>query len=67
MALPLTAQDGQSVYSRPPRTGCSSAGSSCSRTRPPERKRQLELNIKVYETLVNEEPANKPMPIKFQV
>ncbi len=33
----------------------------------PQHRRQLELNVKVYETLVNEEPSNKPIPVKLQV
>jgi hypothetical protein len=67
VALPLTAKEGQAVYIQAARDRLQECREQLQRNPSPERRRQLELNVKVYETLVNEEPSNKPMPVKFQV
>lgn len=67
VALPLTAKDGQAVYIQAAKDRLQQCREQLQQNPLPERRRQLELNVKVYETLVNEEPSNKPMPIKLQV
>lgn len=67
VALPLTAQEGQAVYLQAAKDRLQQCREQLQQNPPPERRRQLELNMKVYETLVNEEPSNQPAPIKLQV
>jgi hypothetical protein len=67
VALPLTAQDGQAVYLQAAEDRLQQCQELLQQNPSRERRQQLELNVKVYETLINEEPANKAMPIKLQV
>jgi hypothetical protein len=67
VALPFTPADGQAVYLQAAKDRLQQCREQLQRDPAGQRRRQLELNIRVYEMLLNEEPSKRPMTVKFQV
>lgn len=67
VALPFRAEDGQAVYIQAAKDRLQQCREQLQQNLSTDRKSPLELNVRVYEKLLNEEPSKKPMPVKLQV
>ena len=67
VCTPFTPEQAREIYLQAARDRIAECQALLQKSPTPVEKLQLELNIKVYQILLNEEPKKKPEPIKFQV